>query len=298
MTKITLLDGSIGQQLVRRSGDPATPLWSTQVMMDHPEMVEVVHRDYFAAGASIASTNTYAVHRNRLERVGLEHLQLDLIRVAVSQACAARAHHGTGRVAGTLGPVLASYRPDLAPSPDFAAPLFAEICRAMEQDVDLFLIETVSSLEEAEGALSGASASDKPVWIAFSVRDDDGEKLRSGEPLSEIGPLLNRFTPEAVLINCSPPEVIGNALAILADFGLPFGAYANGFTAISDGFLEAAPTVDALETRTDLTPEIYADFALQWARHGATILGGCCEVGPAHIAELARRLCADGYEIA
>ena len=72
MTAITLLDGSIGQELVKRSGDRATPLWSTQVMIDHPGFVRLVHDDYFAAGATVASTNTYAVLRDRLTRVGLQ----------------------------------------------------------------------------------------------------------------------------------------------------------------------------------------------------------------------------------
>ena len=76
-----------------------------------------------------------------------------------------------------------------------------------------------------------------------------------------------------------------------------FGAYANGFTEISEGFLEDAPTVDALSQRTDLGPDAYADIAMSWVDQGATIIGGCCEVGPAHIAVLADRLRAAGYEI-
>jgi S-methylmethionine-dependent homocysteine/selenocysteine methylase len=69
MAKITLLDGGMGQELVARSGDEPTPLWATRVMMDHPGMVRAIHEDYFAAGATVATTNTYAIHheiwRNR-----------------------------------------------------------------------------------------------------------------------------------------------------------------------------------------------------------------------------------------
>jgi homocysteine S-methyltransferase len=109
--------------------------------------------------------------------------------------------------------------------------------------------------------------------------------------------LVETYGPEAVLANCSVPEAMGDALAVLGTFGRPFGAYANGFTHISDGFLEDAPTVAALTLRHDLTPKRYADFALGWLEQGATIVGGCCEVGPAHIAELARRLREAGHEI-
>ena len=55
MTNITLLDGSIGQEIVKRSGSRATPLWSTSVMMEQPEAVRAVHLDYFNAGATIAT---------------------------------------------------------------------------------------------------------------------------------------------------------------------------------------------------------------------------------------------------
>ena len=109
--------------------------------------------------------------------------------------------------------------------------------------------------------------------------------------------MLEEFQPDALLVNCSRPEAIAAALTILKPLGLPIGAYANGFTRISDGFLEDRPTVDALTARKDLGPTEYADFAMGWVDAGATVVGGCCEVGPAHIAELARRLTAAGHTI-
>ena len=70
---------------------------------------------------------------------------------------------------------------------------------------------------------------------------------------------------------------------------IPVGAYANGFTGIAADFDKIGATVDSLKARTDLGPEAYAKFAQGWIDAGATLIGGCCEVGPAHIAELARR---------
>ena len=78
---------------------------------------------------------------------------------------------------------------------------------------------------------------------------------------------------------------------------LPFGAYANGFQQITKDFLKDTPTVDSLGARRDLGPSAYAKFALGWVDQGATIVGGCCEVAPAHIAELAGRLRVGGYDI-
>ncbi|KEJ90403.1 homocysteine S-methyltransferase family protein [Sulfitobacter donghicola] len=299
MTEVTLLDGSIGQELVKRGSGAATPLWSTKVMMDEPELVGAVHADYFGCGATIATTNTYAVHRNRLERVDLEDQLAPLLHTAVDQAVAARDAHGSGRIAGALGPLLATYRPDLKPDVALATERFAEIINLMGDRIDLVLAETVSSLQEAEGIFQGyqASGSGKPLWVGFSVDDDDGTKLRSGEPLDVAVAMIAHYRPAAVLLNCSLPEAISNGLPILSDCGIPFGAFANGFTKISDDFKKDAPTVDALSARTDLTPARYADQVMEWVGAGATIVGGCCEVGPDHISEIARRLTDAGHTI-
>ena len=99
------------------------------------------------------------------------------------------------------------------------------------------------------------------------------------------------------LLYCSRPEVTKDALKIIADFNSPFGAYANGFTKITTGFLEDFPTVDALKERHDLNPKEYAKFAMEWVEMGATIIGGCCEVGPRHIERLAKDLRENGHKI-
>lgn len=295
--QITLLDGSIGQEIVKRSGDRPTPLWSTSVMIEQPDVVSAVHGDYFAAGATVATANTYAVHRDRLVRAGLEDRFEDLLDIAMREAKAARDAHGSGRVAAALGPIGASYRPDLDIPLEEAKRLFSELVRLMEPQADLFVLETVSSVEHARGALMGCTETQKPVWLAVSVQDDDGTKLRSGEALQDLVPVIEEFQPAAVLLNCSRPEVIGTGLEIVKTFGKPFGAYANGFTRITEGFLQDAPTVDALEQRRDLGPKEYADFVMGWVAMGATIVGGCCEVGPAHIAEMAQALRAAGHDI-
>jgi S-methylmethionine-dependent homocysteine/selenocysteine methylase len=59
--------------------------------------------------------------------------------------------------------------------------------------------------------------------------------------------------------------------------------------------LQPGGTVDTLASRADLDPEAYAEHALAWVEQGATLVGGCCEVGPAHIAALAKRLAERGY---
>lgn len=295
---ITLLDGGMGQELVARSGDDPTPLWATRVMIDHPGLVRDIHADYFAAGASVATTNTYAIHHDRLERVGLDPMFHALHLRALAEAHEARAAHGAGRIAGSMGPLIGSYRVDVTQPVSVAAPKYAEIAAILGPHVDMVLCETMASVEMAEGAVKGAQAAGKPVWLSVTVDDHDGGKLRSGEPVTDLARVIAAYPVAAVLANCSVPEAMGDAMAALKTLGLPFGAYANGFTHISGNFLKDAPTVKELTHRHDLSPEKYVDFAMGWVAQGATIVGGCCEVGPAHIRALADALRAAGHQIA
>ena len=295
MSDIILLDGGMGQELIHRAGDRPTPLWSTQVMIDHPGMVQAVHGDYFAAGATVATTNTYCIHHDRLLRANLDGQFHALHTAALSEAVAARRLAGHGRIAGSVGPLVASYRPDLHPPHAEAVAKYAEVARELAPHVDLIICETVSSLAHASAVMQGALSVGLPVWLSVTVDDRDGSRLRSGEAVADICAI--GAGAQALLANCSAPEAMAAAMVALKAAGKPFGAYANGFAQITADFLKEAPTVDALSARRDLTPEIYARYAMGWVAQGATIVGGCCEVGPAHIAELARALTAAGHKI-
>ena len=157
MAKITLLDGSIGQELVKRSGDRPTPLWSTQVMIDHPMAVGEVHLDYFRAGATVATTNTYCVLPDRLAMADIAHEMDRLTDTAVRAARKARTAHGSGRVAGSLGPLIASYRPDLVPPPDEAAARYAGPVALMKDQVaSIFEPDVCLELLDYENLLAGS----------------------------------------------------------------------------------------------------------------------------------------------
>lgn len=296
MSDITLLDGGMGQELLRRSGRSPTPLWATQVMLDEPGLVRDIHGAYFAAGATVATTNTYATHRDRLN--GTEHATRfdEILAMALAAATEARKAHGAGRVAGGIGPLVASYRPDLHPPRETAIALYGELARAMAPHADLILCETVASLAHADAILEGAAQAGLPVWLAVTVEDSDGSRLRSGEPVSEVVATA-RGRAAALLANCSAPEAMGAAIDALLSSGLPVGAYANAFERITEDFLTDKPTVDALTARRDMGPEPYARAAMGWIARGATIVGGCCETGPAHIAELSRRIRAEGHVV-
>lgn len=283
-----ILDGGMGQELIARAGK-VTKLWSVQALLDTPEIVRQVHDDYFNAGADVATSNSYSLLPDRLESHGMEDRLEDLSRLACQIVCDSREAHGAGLVAGALGPQGFSYQPNKCPPAEQAAEGYARIAKIHAAYVDLHLLETMSSIKQVRGGLMGAGVTGLPVWLGLSVADTDGTLLRSGELLSDIVPLLEEFKPEAVLINCSKPEAVSQAMPVLAGFNCRTGAYANGFTEIAAEFNGIGATVDLLRARHDLDPDAYASFAEEWVRNSATIVGGCCEVGPAHIAELARR---------
>jgi len=289
MTDLTILDGGMGQELLARSDRGPTGLWSVQFLLDDPDLVREVHRLYFEAGAQIATTNTYSVLPDRLEHHGIAD-RLDALGIlACTMACEARDAHGSGQVAGSLGPIGFSYQPDKAPPAEQAAEAYAPLAKRHAEYVDFHLLETMSSVDQARGGLMGASVTGKPVWLAVSVDDDDGTKLRSGEPVAHIVPLLAEFNVASVLVNCSAPEAVSQAIPLLGET-VPVGAYANGFVSIADSFSTIGSTVDQLEVREDLDPETYLTFAARWKAAGASIIGGCCEVGPDHIRALAQHL--------
>ncbi|MGI9394597.1 MAG: homocysteine S-methyltransferase family protein [Boseongicola sp.] len=293
MTKITLLDGGMGQELIHRAPEPPTGLFGTQVMIDHPGMVTEVHRDYFNAGASIATTNSYAMHHDRFLGTSLEGRQSALIELALGEAEAARAGHGSGLIAGSIGPLIWSYKPDAHPDYETATKLYAEVASILAPRVDLILCETVASVDHARAVLDGARTTNRPVWLSVTIDDEDGSVLRSGEPIAALAEL----NPDAWLANCSAPEAMADALKVFARWGRPFGAYANGFEEITKAFLNPMSAVDKLTARRDMGPETYAKFALDWINQGATIVGGCCEIGPAHIREIARQIELADHEI-
>ena len=294
---VTLLDGSVGQELVKQYGEKPTPLWSTEIMLKDPNMVSNIHSAYFEAGATVATTNSYTILRDRLKHFELEHEVHNLWNSSITAACKARDKFGAGRVAGSIGPLIASYRPDICPPVEEASKIYAEKVESIAPKVDILLVETVCSLKQAKGVLAATDKSNKPVWISFSVDDKDGTKLRSGENLEDVNAVINNHLVETVLINCSPPEVVGNALSILSKMGKAFGAYANGFSEISSEFLKTRPTVDALTARKDMGPEEYSNFVINWIRSGASIVGGCCEIGPKHISKIAQKIHELGYKI-
>ena len=191
--------------------------------------------------------------------------------------------------------MVASYRPDRAPDYEKCIDLYLQIVREQENFVDLFICETMASIKEAKAAVVAAKTSGKTVWCGLTLEDDENCELRSGEKLIDSVSELQSFGQEEFLLNCSFPEVIDKGIAILSQNCKFFGGYGNGFTSIEP--LKTASNVSVLSARTDLGPQEYSNHALNWANQGATVVGGCCEIGPSHIKNLYDTLIDNKFEI-
>jgi S-methylmethionine-dependent homocysteine/selenocysteine methylase len=276
---IALLDGGMGEELEYRG---IKPPWYKSLLVA-PEVVGKIHTDYILAGADIITTNTYGVTRRNLAKEGLGS-QVNLInKLACEIAVRARdVYNRPVLIAGSLPPQMTTYRPDQVRQFEELEPLYREQAEVLAEFVDLFLCETMSSSAEAYAAAYAASAAGRPVWVAFTLHEDQSGRLRSGETIEEATAALNNLPVTGLLVNCSAPESITTAIPSLATTRLSYiGGYANTYHPIPKNY-----SGGGVEFRDDLNPEQYAEYAASWLRAGATVIGGCCGTHPAHISRL------------
>ena len=283
-----ILDGGMGGELIRREVIPRGELWSAQALLDAPDTVLAVHADYIAAGARIIITNSYSTIPSYLGKLDLTDRYQELTDLAgkiARQAAEAAAH--PVQVAGSLPPLDESYRPDLAPADEEALPIYRNLARALDPHVDLFLCETMSCIRESVNALRAAreqAGHDKPVYVSWTLSETPGAGLRSGETIEDAVQAVAEFQPDAYLFNCTSPESISvglKSLSALTD--RPTGAYPNRLS-IPDGW-----TLDndvATGYRIDLEVADFLRYAADWRKAGASIIGGCCGIGPEYISAL------------
>jgi len=291
---VVVMDGGMGQELLARSGGEEHPLWSAHALIEDPDLVRDVHSDYVRAGAEIILTNTYSLIRHRLAAHGLEERYQELMALAGVLAQQARDEvGGEALIGGSLPPLFGSYRPDNVRPISEIEPLYQEQAEILAPYVDFFICETMSSAAEARAAASAAASIGKPVWVAWTLVDDGRPVLRSGETIADAAQALDGLGVSGYLANCCAPESISAAMPTLAALGQPVvGGYANGFRGIPKGWSSTESGLDALGTRDDLGPKSYAGHVETWIDLGAQVVGGCCEIGPAHIAEIRDRVAA------
>lgn len=293
---LTILDGGLGRELKRLGAPFQQPEWSALALMEAPETVTQAHRAFVDAGADVITTNAYAVvpfhiGEERFAERGLELASLagKLARESVT------GQPRSVTVAGSLPPLFGSYQPELfdaARAPELLAPLV----EGQAPYVDVWLAETLSATEEAKAVAQALGDDQRPRWFSFTLQDADESSqlpcaLRSGETIESAVDTVVAAGGEALLFNCSQAEVMEEAIrraraAIDAKGAeLRLGVYANSFVPQSN---RIAANSGVSDIRDDLGAEAYAEFAQRWQAAGATMIGGCCGIGPEHIEMLTR----------
>lgn len=283
-TKPLILDGGFGRALQDMGIDLDTPLWSARAVITSPEMVVRAHAEFIRAGAQIITTNTYALTRYYLEKAGRVAEQQQLLERAYMLAHRAVRESGVSgvRVAAGIPPLNESYRPDLVNQRIMESEYPFLIQTAVEEGADLIIGETLSSIAEARALLKHGTESGLPVWISFTL-NGEGD-LRSGESLESAARIVAEEGAAAVLVNCAGVDSISLGVAKLSALAekipLTFGAYANRFYPVREGF-----TLEGGLNRIDegVSPASYAAHARRWVDQGAGVVGGCCGIGPEYI---------------
>lgn len=253
----------MGTELARRGLDLPAPAWSALALDAAPDLVAAVHRDYVAAGAAVHTANTF---RTKRRSVGprWEELARRAVRIA-------RGAVGGGRVAGSIAPLEDCYRPDLSPGAA-SREEHRELARVLaDAGADVLLCETFPDETEAVVAVEEAARTGVETWASLLP-------MKGPAALRDAARACIAAGARVVLVNCLPAADTLPFVASLADLGVPFGAYAN-----------AGRQEDALGwgAEPEAAARRYEALARTWIDAGASVVGGCCGTGPAHIARLA-----------
>jgi len=301
-----VLDGGLATTLETRGHILDDVLWSARVLLEDPEAIRRVHRNFLDAGADCLITSTYQASLTGFARLGLDaEAGAALMRTSVDLAREARrafldADDGSSErprplVAAGVGP----YGAFLADGSEYSghydldeAGLHAfhrDRWRILaESPADLLACETIPSLREAAVLLSLlADTPHRWAWLSFSCRDgihlNDGARFDEAVALCAEAPRV-----AAVGVNSTAPDHVTSLIAAARRVStLPIIVYPN-----------SGETYD-VATRT-WRPAPVADnwdrYVQEWYAAGARCVGGCCRVGPRRIARVRRvlRVCARG----
>jgi 5-methyltetrahydrofolate--homocysteine methyltransferase len=297
--RIAVLDGSWGVLIQRRV--TAEEAYRGERFADHPrdvagdpdllnltrpEVVLDIHRSYFAAGADIATTNTFTATRIGQADYGLEHVAAEMSLEGARLARRAADEHG-GFVAGSVGPlnVSLSISPKVddpayrsATFDDVRAAYAEQIAALAEGGADLLLIETIFDTLNAKAAILAAqdAAPDLPLWLSFTAVDLSGRNL-SGQTVEAFWASVEHAAPLIAGVNCS----LGAA---------QMRPFVEDLAGVAGTYVAAHPNA-GLPNEFGLHDEQPTDtsrYLGEFARDGLlNVVGGCCGTTPEHTRAIA-----------
>jgi homocysteine S-methyltransferase len=268
---VLVADGAMGTMLYSRG--VFINRCFDELNLSAPSLVRDVHREYVAAGADVIETNTFGANRSKLYVHGVSAKLREINREGARLARSSAPENVF--VAGAMGPLGVRLEPWGPTSLQEAREAFAEQARALgEGGVDLFLLETFTSLSELEQAVAGVrSESERPVVAQVTI-DDEGLSPE-GTPPEEFVPRIAALGVAVVGVNCGVgPQAMLEAVERAS------GA--------SDTILSAMPNAGLprhVEGRNIYlcSPDYMATYARRFIECGVRLIGGCCGTTPAHI---------------
>jgi 5-methyltetrahydrofolate--homocysteine methyltransferase len=255
-----------------------------RLVLESPETVREVHRDYLEAGAEMLWTNSFGGSPGRLESAALADRTEDVNEAAARLA--REVARGRAWVVGSIGPCGALLAPlgDLDPE-RFARDARRQIEGLRDGGVDAFAVETMIDVEEAVLAVRAvlAVAPGRPVLATCTFEEKPGGLFTPfGQAPADVARRLADAGADAIGANCGTgPEPMVRVASEMRDAtALPLLFKPNaGMPRIAD----SGPTWPS-------TPEIFAEVVAGLTDLGAAIVGGCCGTGPDHIRALRARL--------
>jgi len=283
--RVRLWDGGMGAALIAGglAQGQAPESWS----LDRPDVIQDLHRRYYAAGSDVVLTNTFGANGARLRHAGCSY---SVEETCLAGARLARDVRPEGRfVAGDVGPTGLMLPPVGDADERELEDLFCEQADALARGgVDLLHIETMSDLREARAALRGARrACGLPVIASLTVRRTPrgAFTIMGDEAGASLAALLDEGA-DGVGLNCTLSSM--EMAAVACDLG----DRVNGFLVVQPNAGE--PRIADGSVRYPEGPEFFCEALEPLLKAGIGGVGGCCGTTPGHIAGLARRLGREG----
>jgi len=288
-----ILDGGIGQELLARGMKPNGTLWSANAILnpDYHNLLLETHIDFVKSGAEVIVTATFTTRRNRLKDNNIEDKLEYLNKKAGEIAFEVKNKYPKILVAGGLPPQNNTYEPDDR-SEDEITNNFNEQARILNPYIDFFYFDVLSSIKEFQCGIEAIKEFRKPYLIGMHI--SNGTCLPSREKILDVKKIIDDNVL-GVMLSCVSPENYKINLQELKKLNLPFGFKINGFiTTVSKGGYKDSYSKsngnpnEFLGQRKDLTPSKIFEITKDFKKEGATIIGGCCEIGPSHIKEMSK----------
>lgn len=296
--KPILADGAIGTLLYARGASPETSF--EQLNLSNRDLVQQVHVDYLNAGAEIITTNSFSGNRYKLENFGLEKEVWNINLWSAKIARTAREIAGQEAfIAGSVGPT-GKLLPPVGDTKieDLETAFKHQMEGLLAGGVDLFLIETMSSIDELMAAIRAARSLSKLPVVAQLSFAPEGHTLMGSAPedMTRLFDELGEDLPEVLGINCGagPGPVFDSLLRMSASFAKrnAFNKIV-GYSAVPNA---GQPSLSGGRYMFMSRPEYCASYVDPFIRAGARLIGGCCGTTPAHIKAMRKSL--DEYIIA